>query len=171
MRPSVWGAPKGTTSTGTAPVQPRRGTSLDSSTMTTKRSPAPSIIFSRSSEPPRPLTRLRSGSTSSAPSMERWILPAPASGRSGIPARVAWASVLREVGTPATPGSAAARRRSPRRSSACAAVEPVPRPSVMPGSTNSTARCAATRFSSSCVSFPDGGGEAAALPMAGMGNV
>jgi hypothetical protein len=44
-------------------------------------------------------------------------------------------------------------------------VEPVPSPSVMPGSTRSTAQCAAARFRSSCVSLPDGGGEAAALPM------
>lgn len=45
--------PKGTTSTGTTPVHPRRGTSLDSSKMTTKRSLAPSIIFSWRSEPRR----------------------------------------------------------------------------------------------------------------------
>jgi hypothetical protein len=38
------------------------------------------------------------------------------------------------VGTPATPGSAPARRRSTRWSSACAAAEPVPRPSGIPGS-------------------------------------
>jgi hypothetical protein len=53
------------------------------------------------------------------------------SARSGIP--TAWSSISREVGTPATPGNAPAWRRFTRRSSACAAAEPAPRPSGMPG--------------------------------------
>jgi hypothetical protein len=50
---------------------PSPATSLDSSTMHTNLSETSSTIFSRRRAPPRPLTRLSSGSTSSAPSMAR----------------------------------------------------------------------------------------------------
>src|SRR5439155_622505 len=47
--------PNGCTSTGTGALTPRRGTSLDSSTMTTNCCAAAATIFSRYSSPPRPL--------------------------------------------------------------------------------------------------------------------
>nr|CAD1838405.1 unnamed protein product [Ananas comosus var. bracteatus] len=70
----------------------------------------------------------------------------------GIPTAAAWAAVLSEVGMPTTSRSAPRRRSSPSRSSACAAVEPVPSPTTIPDSTCSTARCAAIRFCSSWLS-------------------
>src|SRR3972149_4404316 len=63
--------PKGWTSTGIGAFVPSRGTSFDSSTITTNFRDAAATIFSRNRAPPRPLMRLSFGSTSSAPSTHR----------------------------------------------------------------------------------------------------
>ena len=64
-----------------------------------------------------------------------------------MPQSAAWARVAFEVGTPIT--FIPARTFSPKRSTKCLAVEPVPSPSFMPSRTCSSARAAACRFSAS----------------------
>ena len=135
--------PKGATSTGSGKA-PRRGTIFDLSAITAMRAEAAATIFSRSSAPPPPLISLRSGSISSAPSTVR-----SSSGMSS--------SVVMRDAEPLRLGERRLRGRdathlepaatlSPRRSTKWRAVEPVPRPRRMPGSTRSSARLAASRF-------------------------
>ena len=124
-----------------------RGTHFDSSAMTIMRADAAATIFSRSNAPPPPLIRLRSGAISSAPSTVRSSSGVSSNVDSGTPTRSASRRVASEVGTPMT--LRPARTRSPSSSTKCLAVEPVPRPSRMPGRTNSIARAAAARFCAS----------------------
>mmetsp|Transcript_11416 Transcript_11416/g.70068 ORF Transcript_11416/g.70068 Transcript_11416/m.70068 type:complete len:236 (+) Transcript_11416:1625-2332(+) len=139
-----------TTSTGMASLlPPSPSTSLVSSTMQTNLSEANSTIFSRSSAPPLPLTRLRSGSTSSAPSMATSSFGCVSSVASGIPSASACSFVRSDVGTPTMFCSSPDFSSSPIRSTAKAAVEPVPRPTTMPLFTYSTAFHAACFLSSS----------------------
>src|SRR5512146_1129008 len=133
-------------------------TIFDSSTMIIRRRLVTATSFSRSSAPPRPLTRSSEGRiTSSAPSMLRYSVTTSSSSASGIPRRCASPRVRSEVATPVT--RSPWRTRSASASSIRSAVVPEPRPIVMPSATScSTAACAAARFhacrcSSSCVGW------------------
>ena len=116
-----------------------------SSATTTIRWLAAATIFSCSSAAPPPLIRLSWPSISSAPSTVRSILPTSSSLRSGTPSSSASQTVALEVATPVT-ASPVARMRSESSRTNQPAVEPVPRPSVIPSSTNSSARAAAARL-------------------------
>ena len=76
--------PNGTTSIGNG-KRPSIATHLESSAITTMRAEADATIFSRSSAPPPPLIRLRSGAISSAPSMVRSSSGVSSSVVSGMP--------------------------------------------------------------------------------------
>ena len=142
----VAASPNGMTSIGNG-KRPSTSTHLLSSAITIMRSDADATIFSRNNAPPPPLIMLSAGSISSAPSTVRSSRSTSSSVVSRMPQRTASARVASEVGTPMT--SSPARTRSPRSSTKCFAVEPVPRPSFMPSRTCSSARAAACRFSSS----------------------
>src|SRR3984893_14578558 len=146
MARRVAARPNGMTSTGNG-KRPRTSTHLESSAITIMRSDAAATIFSRSNAPPPPLMTLRAGLISSAPSTVRSSRSISSSVVRGMPQRTASARVASDVGTPMT--SSPARTRSPRSSTKCFAVEPVPSPSFMPSRTNSRARAAACRFNSS----------------------
>src|SRR5438445_5110997 len=139
--------PNGWTSTGTGAFDPRRDTSLDSSTITTNFLDAAATIFSRSSAPPNPLMRSSFGSTSSAPSTQRSGGVRSSSDVSGIPSSFATSAVAKDVGTPLRSMPLWTSRATPSRK--CRAVEPVPRPRTMPGFTKASAASAAFRFWSS----------------------
>ena len=91
-----------------------------------------STIFSRSSAPPPPFTRLRSGSTSSAPSIATSSSEYESSVASGMPRPSACFCVATDVGIATMSLSAPDLSSSPTRSTAKYAVEPVPRPTTMP---------------------------------------
>eukprot|EP01018_Ginkgo_biloba_P013124 Gb_35013 [translate_table: standard] len=137
------------------PLPPSPSTSFDSSTTTTNLEEAASTIFSRSKAPPRPLTRLSSGSTSSAPSMARSIFGLSSRTDKGMPNEAACSAVRLEVGMPTISLSFPVLSNSPILATTNAAVEPVPRPNTMPLSTYSTALSAASFFRSSWVSVVD----------------
>src|SRR5262245_34707197 len=139
----VAASPNGTTSIGSG-KRPSTDTHFDSSAMTTMRAEAEATIFSRSSAPPPPLIKLKSAAISSAPSIVRSSCGISSRLVSGTPRRSASARVASDVGTPIT--SRPARTRSASSSTKCLAVEPLPRPSRMPGRTNSRAAAAAARF-------------------------
>ena len=101
--------------------------------MTIIRADAAATIFSRNSAPPPPLMTVRSGAISSAPSTVRSSSGVSSSVDSGTPRRSASARVASDVGTPTM--SSPARTRAASSSTKCRAVEPVPRPNRMPGST------------------------------------
>src|SRR3989304_1381051 len=126
---------------------PSRGTSFDSSTITTNFRDAAATIFSRNRAPPRPLMRLSFGSTSSAPSTHRSSRGCSSSEVSGIPRRFAASAVAKDVGTPRRSVPPATSRATPSRK--CRAVEPVPSPRTMPPFTYFSAASAARRFMSS----------------------
>ncbi len=94
-------SPNGTTSIGSG-KRPSIGTHLLSSAITTMRAEAAATIFSRSSAPPPPLIRVRSGAISSAPSTVRSSSGVSSSVVSGTPSRSASRRVASEVGTPTT---------------------------------------------------------------------
>ena len=142
----VAASPNGTTSIGKG-KRPSVGTHLLSSAMTIMRAEAAATIFSRSSAPPPPLISVRSGPISSAPSMVRSSSGVSSNVVSGMPRLSACARVASEVGTPIT--LQPSRMRSASKSRKCFTVEPVPRPSRIPGCTNCTARAAASRFCAS----------------------
>ena len=130
---------KGKTSTGRACLLPRRSDIFDSSTTIISRSVACATIFSWSSAPPPPLIRLSWGSTSSAPSMVTSILIGPCGPSRGSPACVATLAISAEVAKVLMPSSSPAAWRRAISRTAWMAVDPVPRPTVMPGSTKRTA--------------------------------
>jgi hypothetical protein len=142
----VAAAPKGAISIGSG-NRPSIDTHLDSSAMTTTCADAAATIFSRNKAPPPPLTSVKSGAISSAPSTVRSSSGVSSSVASEMPAAAACARVVSEVGTATT--SRPARTRSPSNSTKCLAVEPVPSPSRMPPFTISSARAAAARFCAS----------------------
>ncbi|BAT87977.1 hypothetical protein VIGAN_05140200 [Vigna angularis var. angularis] len=133
------------------PLPPRPSTSFVSSTTTMNLSEAASTIFSRRRAPPRPLTRLRSGSTSSAPSMARSRRGLSSRTERGMPRERACSSVRLEVGMPTMFVSSPEARSSPSLATTKAAVDPVPRPRTMPLLTASTALSAASLLRSSWV--------------------
>ena len=135
--------PKGTTSTGNGKA-PSRRTSFVSSAITAIRWEAAATIFSRSKAPPPPLISLSSRSISSAPSTVRSSSGTSSSVASGMPSAFAWAAVASDVATQRT--SSPSATFSPTRSTKWRAVEPEPSPSLMPGSTSSVARRAASCF-------------------------
>ena len=100
--------------------------------MTMNLSATISTIFSRSSAPPPPLTRFRSGSTSSAPSMATSSRENSSSVVSGMPSDSACSFVRTDVGTAMMSVRLPSASFWPRRSTAKAAVDPVPRPTFMP---------------------------------------
>ncbi|ESW61647.1 MAG: hypothetical protein Q27BPR15_05445 [Rhodobacter sp. CACIA14H1] len=136
--------PKGMTSTGSGKA-PSWVTSFAASAMTIIWSDAVATIFSCRSAAPPPLISARLGSNSSAPSMVRSSHFTSSSDATGTPSDAASSAVRVEVGTPVT-RSPSSRMRSARQRTIHAAVEPVPRPSFIPSSTNSVARLAATNF-------------------------
>ena len=142
----VASSPKGTTSIGSG-KRPSVCTSLPSSAITIMRADAAATIFSRSSAAPPPLIRRSCGSTSSAPSTVRSSSGVSSSVDIGMPSETAWTCVASEVETQRT--SKPAATFAPSRSTKCFAVEPVPRPSRIPGCTSSSARAAARFFRSS----------------------
>ena len=115
----------------------------------------PRRSFPATAPRPPPLIRSSAGSTSSAPSTVRSSRSTSSSVVKAMPHCSAWARVASDVGTPIT--FRPARTFSPKRSTKCRAVEPVPRPSFMPSLTCSSARAAACRFSASmstCAMLP-----------------
>src|SRR6059058_4974599 len=139
--------PNGWTSTGNGVFVPRRRTSLESSTMITNFFDAAATIFSRNRAPPIPLIRSSFGSTSSAPSTFRSSQKLSSREVNGIPSRFASSAVAKDVGTPLRSMPLATRRATPARK--CRAVDPVPRPRIIPGLTYARAASAASRFNSS----------------------
>src|SRR5881397_2414628 len=139
--------PNGWTSTGNGVFVPRRRTSLESSMITTNFFDAAATIFSRNRAPPIPLIRSSFGSTSSAPSTVRSSQKLSSREVNGIPSRFASSAVARDVGTPLRSMPLATRRATPARK--CRAVDPVPRPRIIPGLTYARAASAASRFNSS----------------------
>jgi hypothetical protein len=95
---------------------------------------------------------MRQERTSSAPSMARSMSGLSSSVESGMPSDCACSKVRLDVGTPTIFSSLPAARSAPISATAKAAVEPVPSPSTIPLFTCSTARTAASRLRSSCVS-------------------
>src|SRR5262249_43221665 len=91
-------SPNGTTSIGSGNL-PSAQTHFDSSAMTIRRADAEATIFSRSSAPPPPLIRERSGAISSAPSTARSSSGVSSRLVSGTPSRSASLRVASEVGT------------------------------------------------------------------------
>ena len=91
-----------------------------------------STIFSLNKAPPPPLTRFKSGSTSSAPSIATSNRENSSKVVSGMPSSSACSFVLTEVGTAIISLSVPSLSNIPSRSTANAAVEPVPRPTFMP---------------------------------------
>ena len=79
--------------------------------MTIMRAEAEATIFSRSSAPPPPLIRLRSGAISSAPSTVRSSCGVSSRVVSGTPSRSASLRVASEVGTAITSRPARTRSR------------------------------------------------------------
>ena len=125
-------------------------TASPSSTTMISRRLAWATIFSWRSAPPPPLTRFSAGSTSSAPSIVTSIdgERRRRGSSAGCRASAAAAALAIDVGTPtivaaAHPRRGARRACGSRRSRCC----PVPRPTVMPDSTQSTARSPASCFS------------------------
>ncbi|KHG08708.1 Lipoprotein signal peptidase [Gossypium arboreum] len=114
-----------------------------------KEDEAASTIFSRKSAPPRPLTKLRLGSTSSAPSIARSIRGCKSRVDKGMLSDAACSCVLFEVGIPTMLESWPVERSWPILSTTKAAVDPVPRPRIMPDLTDSTALSAASFLRSS----------------------
>src|SRR2546427_8128154 len=139
--------PNGWASTGNGVFVPRRRTSLESSTMITNFFDAAATIFSRNRAPPIPLIRSSFGSTSSAPSTVRSSQKLSSNEVNGIPSRFASSAVAKDVGTPLRSMPLATRRATPARK--CRAVDPVPRPRIIPGLTYARAASAASRFNSS----------------------
>ncbi len=131
--------PNCVTSTGTGMRSPSRRTSFSWSTTTMKRALAAATIFSRKRAPPWPLIKSRvEHRTSSAPSIARSIRRCSAKLVSGMPSRRAKSAVCSEVGMATTASPRVTREASS--STTKPAVEPVPRPTIIPLSTNSTAR-------------------------------
>ena len=139
--------PKGTTSTGRGKA-PRRATSLLASAITAIRIEAAATIFSRRSAPPPPLMSRRSrvdlvGAVDRQIEFRQFLQRGEryaerfCLGRCGLRRR-------RRSGRPGRP-----RPSAPTKSTKWRAVEPEPSPSRIPGSTRSSARRAASRFSRS----------------------
>ncbi len=120
-------APNGAISIGSG-KRPSVATHFDSSAITTIFADAEATIFSRSSAPPPPLIRVRSGAISSAPSTVRSSSGVSSSVVSAMPSLPACARVASEVGTATT--SSPARTRSASSSTKClrgrAGAEPEP---------------------------------------------
>ena len=102
----VWCQPNTSSSTGTNPA--RCGRSLVSSATMTNRDAAAATIRSRTSAPPSPLSRRRSGSTVSAPSTAR-STPRASSSSSGMRWRAASAALASDVATAVTCSPSATR--------------------------------------------------------------
>ena len=144
----VWEWPNATTSIGSGKA-PSVFTTLAASAMTTQRREASQTSFSRRRAAPPPLISDRPGPISSAPSTVRSMVFASSRVSNFIPSEVARSAVACEVGTPLM--------LSPLVASAFtnhAAVEPVPRPTTMPGSTSAAAASPASRFWSSALIWP-----------------
>ncbi len=109
--------------------------------MTTQRREASQTSFSRSRAAPPPLIKLSPGPISSAPSTVRSITLTSSSAARAMPSSRARLAVASEVGTPRMSSLRAARAFTNQ-----AAVEPVPRPTTMPFSTNSAAASPDRRF-------------------------
>src|SRR3989442_8201354 len=139
--------PNGCTSTGNGVFVPRRRTSLESSMIITNFFDAAATIFSRNRAPPLPWIRSSFGSTCSAPSPVRSSQKLSSNEVNGIPSRFASSAVAKDVGTPLRSMPLATRRATPARK--CRAVDPVPRPRIIPGLTYARAASAASRFNSS----------------------
>src|SRR5215218_1029146 len=142
-RSRVEAAPNPNSSSGTGQVNASTGL-LETQT-TTNRSAAAATIFSRRWAPPPPLISQPSGVTSSVPSMAMSSRVRRSKSSTGIPSSRACSSVATEVATQRIPS----RPRRAIAGSRWATVEPVPKPTVIPLSTNSAAASAASRFSSS----------------------
>ncbi len=139
-----------TTSTGSARCATRAAaTSLVSSTTITSRRLAWATIFSWRSAPPAPLIRLKSGSTSSAPSMVRSMTGCSANVVSGMPTSAASSALAFDVGMPSTFCRSPDPTSTPIRRIADSVVLPVPSPTTMPELTKSAARSPAACLSSS----------------------
>jgi len=121
------------------PLPPKYFTSFDSSTITINVLHTLTTIFSLWREPPRPFTRLRKGSTSSAPSMARSTTGCESRLDRGMPRESVCLWVILEVGIPTMSLSFPWRRSLPMRSTMCLAIELVPRSKTMPDLTYSTA--------------------------------
>ena len=143
-RRPVWRHRNGNTSVGKTP-RPRCSTSFVSSATTMKRAATVATSFSRVRAPPRPLTRLRDGSISSAPSTARSILST--SSVVTMPSDAASSAVASDVATAVI--WSPSRTMRPRPSVKYRAVDPVPSASTMPGRTRSRARADAACFSDS----------------------
>ena len=91
-----------------------------------------STIFSLSKAPPPPLTRFRSGSTSSAPSIATSSRENSSNVVKGMPSSSACSFVRTDVGTAMISFKVPSLSNIPNRSTANAAVEPVPSPTFMP---------------------------------------
>ncbi len=138
-----------TTSTGNARWLPSCGESFASSTMITSRRLAWATIFSWSRAPPAPLIRLKSGSTSSAPSIVMSTTGCSASVVSGMPTSRASSALAFDVGMPSTFCRSPDATSTPMRRIANSVVLPVPRPITIPELTKSTARSPAACLRSS----------------------
>ena len=140
MRRAVVLCPKATTSIGSKNF-PRNFTCLAASAMTTQLRDASQTSFSRNRAAPAPLISDRPGPISSAPSTVRsMVLVSPNSPRR-MPRLAASSAVEIEVGTPRISMFRAASALTNQ-----TAVEPVPRPTTMPGSTRAAAASPAARF-------------------------
>ncbi|CCO74735.1 hypotetical protein [Streptococcus agalactiae] len=108
-------------------------------------------IFSMSSAPPPPLIPLKSGSTSSAPSTVTSMTSISSADFNGIPNPLACSVVRFDVVTPMTCNPSSLTRR-PISSTKKYAVEPVPKPTIIPFLTYFAAVTPASFFSSSIFS-------------------
>ncbi len=146
MRRKVDSWPKTLTSMGRG-ARPSWGERLAASAITTQRREASQTSFSYSMAAPAPLISCSPGPISSAPSTVRSISTWFSSSR-GMANTSARLRVAVEVGTPRTSSFSACIRPARARTNQ-AAVEPVPRPTIMPLSTSAAAASPAWRFCSS----------------------
>jgi hypothetical protein len=107
---------------------PNTGTTLDWSTMQTKRSAMAAMIFSRVSAPPPPLIIRRPGSISSAPSTYTGMLPTASSGRTSMPSSRSSRVLSSELDT----APLKRFRIWPSSRMKSATVEPLPTPTTAP---------------------------------------
>jgi len=149
-RRTTSGRAGGTTSTGIRPRAPSSSTSLSAPTTITWRRDDVATMRSRTSAPPQPFTRSRSGATSSAPST---VTSSSRSSRSarGIPTDRASRAVTSDVGTPVT--RSPARTRVPSSATNADAVRPEPSPTRAPSSISSSARRATASTAASATTL------------------
>mmetsp|Transcript_75240 Transcript_75240/g.151267 ORF Transcript_75240/g.151267 Transcript_75240/m.151267 type:complete len:219 (+) Transcript_75240:270-926(+) len=128
----VWPWQKGVISTGMGNAGPKPLPIFDSSTITMNFLAHTSTIFSRSKAPPPPFTRFSWSSTSSAPSIATSSSDSSSRVTRGMPRDSACSLVRTLVGTAMMSVSSPDLSSIPKRSTANAAVDPVPSPTFMP---------------------------------------